>query len=85
MNSWDQQLSALEDALTLLEHGELPDLPVGPGDLGAIPAPLRHRAEAVLERIAAVEGPLRRRRAEVARRRATTSPSAPQRGAVLRA
>lgn len=86
MNGWEEQLTSLEEALDRLERGELPDLPVETADLGAIPEPLRHRAETVLERIGAVEPLLRSRRAEVARRRAAEPASGTQRrGAVLRA
>lgn len=70
MNDWEAHLASLEDALDRLEVGGLPDLPA-PGELGELPEPLRRRAETVLGRIAAVEGPLRARRAEVARRRGT--------------
>lgn len=72
MGGWEERLASLENALDRLEVGELPDLPVETGELGELPEELRSRAEMVLGRIAAVEGPLRARRAEVARRRGTT-------------
>lgn len=84
MSGWEHHLDRLEQALDRLEAGELPDLP-GPGDLGVLPEALRERAETVLGRIEAVEGPLRLRRAEVARRRTTPRSPTQPRWAVLRA
>jgi len=85
VGGWEERLASLEEALDRLEVGGLPDLPGETGELGEIPEALRRRAETVLERIAAVEGPLRARRSEVARRRGTAPTLSFPAGGTIRA